>query len=101
MTIYSHKCHETCCPFAFTPESDQAQGYGCLPTPYEFIKAWKDKQLVVSCHEDITKKCVGFLIYAKEHKLGVKPKSNILPNFGNNLANTPDVLATWKTILGD
>lgn len=101
MTNYSHNCHKTVCPFAFTPESEQAQSYGCLPTPHEFIKAWTNMQLVVSCHEDITRKCVGFLIYAKEHKLGVKPKADILPNFGNNLANTPEVLAIWKTLLGD
>ena len=74
-------CHKTgACPFAFTDHSEEAQAMGCLPSPYDFVAEFKRSGSVIACHEDPDRKCVGFLMHAKETGLKVPPKAPIVPN---------------------
>lgn len=57
------------CPFAFTETSEIAQGYGCLPTPYEIIKMRSDHGKTWACHSEPTKPCVGAIQHMKDSGL--------------------------------
>lgn len=85
-------CHKTACPFAYTDLSEQAQNYGCLPTPANFFEVFNATGQVISCHEDKAKKCVGFLIFAKESGVRIPPKAPIIHNFGGT---NPD-MQQWE-----
>lgn len=60
---------KTCeaCPFAFTYESEYVQGLGCLPDLYDIRTMKEQSGHNWSCHEDATKLCSGFAVFAKEH----------------------------------
>ena len=92
----SPPCHNKCCPFAWTAESEQAQNYGCLPAQSDFFDVWEVHGLVISCHENTSRKCVGFLIEAKERNIHIPPKAQIIPNFGGT--SDPQELAAWREI---
>jgi hypothetical protein len=57
------------CPFECTDVSEQAQNYGCLPSPGEIIQMKRDSGHNWSCHSDESKVCAGLCHEAKEHKL--------------------------------
>jgi len=60
------------CPFAYTDASEIAQGYGCLPSPYEIIKMRIDHGKTWACHDEPTKPCIGAIAHLKEKELPYK-----------------------------
>lgn len=50
-----------CCPFAFTDASEQAQGYGCLPTPYDIVQMKRKSGHNWACHSNENTICKGFV----------------------------------------
>ncbi|KWU17966.1 hypothetical protein AS149_14675 [Burkholderia cenocepacia] len=57
------------CPFETTEVSEQAQNYGCLPTPWEIIEMKRTSGHNWSCHSDGSKVCAGLCHEAKSHGL--------------------------------
>ncbi len=57
------------CPFSFTEQSEIAQNYGCLPSPYEIVRMRKEFGKTWACHQDPTKPCLGAIQYMKEKGL--------------------------------
>ena len=49
------------CPFSNTPESDMAQGYGCLPTQFDITEMRVNHGRTWACHSDESKPCKGAL----------------------------------------
>lgn len=59
----------SCCPMAFTENSEVAQGYGCLPSPYEITQMRIKHGKTWACHSEPTAPCVGAIKYMKEKGL--------------------------------
>lgn len=53
------------CPFAFTDESEQAQNYGCLPSPHEIIELKRKTGQNWGCHSNDQKICEGYVSHVK------------------------------------
>lgn len=73
-------CKHGCsgCPFNFfSKESEQAQNYGCLPTPYEIKRIYEELDGVWGCHETSKedgnlKPCIGFVNWMKKNGSPIK-----------------------------
>lgn len=60
------------CPFSFTEQSEIAQNYGCLPTPYQILEMkWKHGK-TWACHSNPDKPCLGAIKYFEKHGLIAK-----------------------------
>lgn len=58
------------CPFNFGTElTEQAQNYGCLPTPQEIMTMRTKHGKTWACHSDTNKPCKGALAYMQEKNL--------------------------------
>lgn len=57
------------CPFETTESSEQAQNYGCLPTPGEIIAMKRESGHNWACHDDASRVCAGLCHDAKRHNL--------------------------------
>jgi hypothetical protein len=60
-------CSTTSCPFAYTEESEQAQNYGCLPTPFQIMAMRIVHGKTWACHSDNSKPCIGGLKNVRNH----------------------------------
>lgn len=63
------KSEQCDCPFAFTERSEQAQNYGCLPSPYEIINMRINHGKTWACHSEPTTPCIGAIKYLQEHNM--------------------------------
>ena len=60
------------CPFAYTDKSEQAQNYGCLPTPQEIVNMRTDHDKTWACHSNPTMPCLGAIRALKKKGLDNK-----------------------------
>ena len=60
------------CPFSFTDASEQAQNYGCLPTPYQILEMKVHHGKTWACHSNPDQPCLGATKYFKEKGLIAK-----------------------------
>ena len=59
------------CPFnaGLTEEADQAQNYGCLPSPGDIIQMKRQTGGTWACHSDESRMCAGLCHAAKPAQL--------------------------------
>lgn len=72
MKVCNHESENCSCPFAYTDASEQAQNYGCLPTPSEIIKMRQKSGKTWACHSDLSKPCIGAIEYMKNRNFEYK-----------------------------
>lgn len=65
-TMSDKQCCQ-CCPFAFSEESEQAQNYGCLPTPFDIKNMRVHHGKTWACHETGDTPCVGSIKWLKDN----------------------------------
>ena len=63
------KDENSACPFACTERSEQAQNYGCLPSPFEIVTMRTKHGKTWACHEEPHKPCVGAINHLKKEGL--------------------------------
>jgi hypothetical protein len=72
------------CPFSFTEESERAQNYGCLPTPFDIVEMRVHIGKTWACHSDYTKPCKGALNHMREENIDCKIIDPVLINDTDN-----------------
>ena len=85
-----HKgCNNECdtCPFNFfSEESNLAQNYGCLPTPYEVKRMYNELDGVWGCHDtsladgDLSP-CKGFISWMHSKGTPIKIKNKVIIDY--------------------
>lgn len=80
-------CHLKSCPFAESEESEVAQSYGCLPSPYEIVGMRVFNQKTWACHSNPKKPCKGALDFLRRNNFDARiihttliTETNITPN---------------------
>lgn len=67
-----YQCHiQGSCPFSGTDSSEQAQNYGCLPSPYEIVQMAVKHGRKWACHDNPEKPCKGAIQHIAEQKIDV------------------------------
>lgn len=56
------------CPFAFTDASEEAQNFGCLPSPYDIIQMKRETGHNWGCHSVEGRVCAGFVNFISEER---------------------------------
>lgn len=76
MIDHWEKCNSMCeaCPFAMTEHSEQAQNYGCLPSPYQIFQLMRKHNSNWSCHEKDGKLCSGYVAVCRDNNVEFKGK---------------------------
>lgn len=82
-------CNKECngCPFNFfSEESEQAQNYGCLPTPYDIKAIYEKLDGIWGCHETSTedgnlKPCIGFINWMASKGKPIKIKGKTIVDY--------------------
>lgn len=54
------------CPFGCSEASEQAQNWGCLPTPMQIIEMKEKSGHNWACHSNENKICSGFVGFVKD-----------------------------------
>lgn len=54
------------CPFSLFEAAEQAQNWGCLPSPCEIMKIKTETGKNWPCHEDENRICAGFVEACRE-----------------------------------
>ena len=68
----------TTCPFTIGPEAEQAQNFGCLPTPGELLDLAETTGRAWECHGEPGRVCRGYASVAKPLGLPTRGTLNTL-----------------------
>jgi hypothetical protein len=79
MTETCIECSTTgACPFSFSELSEQAQNYGCLPSPHQILRMRTVFQKTWACHSNTEKPCLGAMNFLREKGLPFQVVDSVL-----------------------